>query len=252
MPSHASANASEIEAAPKWLRPVDPFVASRLLIRIDPRLGVDDDAAYRLQLDAEPITGVVTVFMTSNYDTVLAAEIIDDGEHELHMLVRAATGDEAAYLLSTDEEDAENADSEGDATEGKVEDGAPAQNQNDRPESAYCHITWRETPDAKEVTETAVILWSGEVLLNSGCGVSGPFYTHQTAAKAWAFSTALSKPRDDVFSGLVIRYLCAKSKAAGLLAGGDAEFRRLNRFWMSPVRAPSVLPFALPSVPKRG
>jgi hypothetical protein len=120
------------------------------------------------------------------------------------------------------------------------------------PQSASCHITWCETRDAKDVTEPVVILWSGEVLLNTGRGVSGPFYTHQTAAKAWASSTALSKPRGDVFGGQVIRYLCANSKAAGLLAGGDAEFRRLNSFWMSPMRAPSVLPFALPGVPHDG
>jgi len=36
MPSHPSANASEIEAAAQWLGPVDPFVASSLPIRIDP------------------------------------------------------------------------------------------------------------------------------------------------------------------------------------------------------------------------
>ena len=84
---------------PKWLRPVDPLAAASLPIRIDPRLGVDDDTAHRLQRDAEPPLTIVTVFVTSSYDNVLAAEVTDDAEHGLHVLVRAATGDEAAYLL---------------------------------------------------------------------------------------------------------------------------------------------------------
>ena len=42
--------------------------------------------------------------MTSNYDNVLAAEVTDDVEKGPHVLVRAATGDEAAYLLSPDDE----------------------------------------------------------------------------------------------------------------------------------------------------
>lgn len=116
----------------------------------------------------------------------------------LHIFVPAATGDEAAYLRSSDQEDAESANSEDDTPEGE-QDGARAQNQNewkgDRPESAYCPITWRETRDAEEVTQPALILWSSELLLNSGRGVTGPFFTHQTAAKAWSFSTALSTAR---------------------------------------------------------
>jgi len=89
----------ETDPQPKWLRPIDPLLAAGLPIRIDPRLGVDDDTAYRLQRDAEPLLTVVTVFVTSNYDNVLAAEVIDDPENGPHVLVRAATGDEAAYLL---------------------------------------------------------------------------------------------------------------------------------------------------------
>ena len=110
----------ETDPQPKWLRPIDPLVATGLPIRIDPRLWVDDDTAYRLQRDAEPLLTVVTVFVTSNYDNVLAAEVIDDPKNGPHVLVRAATGDEAAYLLSPDDE----------------QDG-------DCPESAGRDITWQ-------------------------------------------------------------------------------------------------------------
>ena len=214
---------TETDPQPKWLRPIDPLLAADLPIRIDPRLGVDDDTAYRLQRDAEPLLTVVTVFVTSNYDNVLTAEVTDDAEHGLHVLVRAATGDEAAYLLSPDDE----------------EDG-------DCPESAGRDITWQQAEDSEDVTERAVVLWSGEVLLKSGKGLAGPFYTHQSAAAAWAFSTALGMPRAEVFGAQLVRWLCAKSKAGLLLAGGDREFLRLNRFWMAPIRTDAVFPIALP------
>ena len=55
--------------------------------------------------DSEPLLTIVTVFVTSNYNNVLAAEVTDDAEHGLHVLVRAATGDEAAYLLCSDDEE---------------------------------------------------------------------------------------------------------------------------------------------------
>jgi len=209
---------------PKWLRPIDPLVAAGLPIRIDPRLGVDDDTVYRLQRDAEPLLTVVTVFVTSNYDNVLAAELTDNAEYGLHVLVRPATGDEAAYLLSPDDEQAGNC-----------------------PESAGRDVTWQRTEDSEDVTEPAVILWSGEVLLKSGKGLAGPFYTHQSAAAAWAFSTALGMSRAEVFAAQLVRWLCAKSKADLLLAGGDGEFGRLNRFWMAPIRTAAVFQIALPA-----
>jgi hypothetical protein len=51
-----------------------------LPIRIDPPLGVDDDTARRLQIDAEPVLTIVTVFVTSNYNNLLAAEVTDDAD----------------------------------------------------------------------------------------------------------------------------------------------------------------------------
>jgi hypothetical protein len=197
----------EADPQPKWLRPIDPLVAAGLPIRIDPRLGVDNETAYRLQCDAEPLVTTVTVFVMSNYDNVLAAEVTDDAEHGLHVLVRPATGDEAAYLFCSDDEQDE-----------------------DRPESAGRDITWQQTEDSEDVMEPAVVLWSGEALLKTGRGLAGPFYTHQSAAAAWAFSTALGMPRAEVFGAQLVRWLCSKSKADLLLAGGGPEFRRLNLF----------------------
>jgi len=214
---------TETDLQPKWLQLIDPLVAAGLTIRIDPRLVVDHDTAHRLQLDAEPLLAVVTVFVTSNYDNVLTAEVTDDAEHGRHVLVRAATGDEAAYLLCSDDE----------------EDG-------DCPGRAGRDITWQQAEDSEDTTEPAVVLWSGEVLLSIGGGSAGPFYAHQSAAAAWAFSTALGMRRAAVFGAQLVRWLCAKSKADLLLAGGDREFRRLNRFWMAPIRTAAVFPIAIP------
>ena len=213
----------ETDTEPKWLRPIDPLVAASLPIRVDPRLGVDDDLAHRLQRDAEPLLTIVTVFVTSNYDNVLAAEVANDAEHGLHVLVRAATGDEAAYLLhSGDEQD------------------------TDRPEGAGRDITWQQAEESEFLTEPAVVLWSGEVLLKAGKGLAGRFYTHQSAAAAWAFSTALGMASAEVFGAQLVRWLCAESKADLLLVSGDGEFRRLNRFLMAPIRTAAVFPIALP------
>jgi hypothetical protein len=208
---------------PKWLRPIDPLVAASLPIRIDPRLGADEDTADRLRRDSEPLLTIVTVFVTSNYNNVLAAEVTDDAEPGLHVLVRAATGDEAAYLLCSDDEE-----------------------HGDWPVSAGRDITWQQAEDSDDTTEPAVVLWSGEVLLDIGRGLAGPFYTHQSAAAAWAFSNALGTPRAEVFGAQLVRWLCAKSKADLLLAGGDGEFRRLNRFWMAPIRTAAVFQISLP------
>ena len=115
---------------PKWLWPIDPLVTASLPIRIDPRLGVDEDTARRLRCDAEPLLTMVTVFVTSSYDNVLAAEITDDLDHGLHVLVRAATGDEATYLLcSADEEDGGHR------------------------ETAGRDITWQQVPESEDLTE---------------------------------------------------------------------------------------------------
>jgi hypothetical protein len=53
-------------------------------------------------------------------------------------------------------------------------------------------------------------------------------------------------PRAEVFGAQLARWLCARSKADLLLAGGDREFRRLNRVWMAPIRTAAIFPIALP------
>ncbi len=97
------------------------------------------------------------------------------------------------------------------------------------------------------MTEKSVVLWSGEVLLNNGRGVSGPFYRDEMAARAWAFSTALSTPEVEVCAAQVVAYRCAESKVPTLLTDGDAEYRRFHRFVMPPVRSGMVHPVRLPT-----
>jgi len=77
--------------------------------------------------------------------------------------------------------------------------------------------------------------------------LAGRFYTHQSVAAAWAFSTALGMASAEVFGAQLVRWLCAESKADLLLAGLDGEFQRLNRFWIAPIRTAVIFPIALPS-----
>ena len=205
---------------PRWLRPINADVTDALGYRIDPALRVDQRIAALLEADAHGLIAEVTPFMTSNYDTVLAAEIVVRGIENPFFLVRAATGDEAAYLLDS-------------------EDG-------DEPPSADTTIVWRERRDSPERHEPAVLLWSGEVLLMTGRGLAGPFYTHRQVAKAWAFSTALGLPEAEVFGAQTVCYLCAASQAVALLIDGQTAFDRLNRCSVPAIRSASIVPFALP------
>ena len=97
----------EPSTEPKWLRSVDPSVASLLPVRIDPQLGVDELTAYYLEIEADPLAAMVTVFRTSNYPDALSAEIRGDGAEEPHVLIRAATPEEAAFLMQSDDGDVE-------------------------------------------------------------------------------------------------------------------------------------------------
>lgn len=206
---------------PKWLMPIDLRGVDSLEVKIDPALRANEEAAHLLEQDLGTLLMEVTAFITSNYDAPLAAEVIQQHEGKPYVLIRAATGDETLDLLSTD--------------------------GNAEPESARQTITWQEKQDSIPETEPAVLLWSGEMLLNSGQGEAGPFYTLRMAAHAWAFSTALKKSAADVCSAQVVTYLCAPSVTPRLLAGGEQEFRRLNRFWISPVRSGQVETVRLPA-----
>ena len=219
--SKVDPRSSDSAGPPRWLRPIAAEVTDALGCRVDPSLQVDQRTASLLKADAHGLMAEVTPFMTSNYDTVLAAEIMVRGREDPFVLIRAATGDEAAYLLSSDDDH--------------------------EPSVADAVITWREHRDSPERREPAVLLWSGEVLLMTGRGIAGPFYTHRQIAKAWAFSTALSRPEVEVFGAQIVCYVCAESGAAAMLMDGQIAVDRLNRSWVSPIRPASTVPFALPS-----
>ncbi len=99
---------------------------------------MDERTASLLEADARGPMAEVTPFTTSNYDAVLAAEIVIRGTEDSFVLVCAATGDEAAYLLSS--------------------------NDDDEPSSADTSITWRERRHSREHREPALPLRSGDIL----------------------------------------------------------------------------------------
>jgi len=153
----------------------------------------------------------------------------EGGEDDV--LVRAATGEEVTDALTTDLQ----------------EEGDDLDWPGDPPQRMPTMVTWQERADGDGDEDSAVRLWSGEVLLRSGQGVASPFYVHQMAAQAWAVSTALGLPEGEVFECQVVPYLCARRFAPALLRIGEAEYNRLRRFWEAPVRAveepsPVVLP----------
>jgi hypothetical protein len=138
------------------------------------------------------------------------------------VFVRAATGEEVTDALTTEmvEEQGDDLDWPGDRAR-RLEMG----------------LTWQERPDGGFEDDGAVQLWSGEVVLRSGQGVSGPFYVHQQAAEAWAFSTALGLPEGEVFECQVVPYRCARRFGPALLRDGEPEYERLRRFRKAPARA---------------
>ena len=184
-------------------------------MRFDPRLRIPKDVEYEIELAASPLGEGVTVFIASCHDMPLAAEV-----QRKDIWIRAVTGDEVADLLTT----------------GVVEPGDSLEWPGDPAAATSFAIEWCETADSEVMSEQSCGLWCGEVLLRSGDGVAGPFYAHEEAAQAWAFSTAIGMADGDVLDVQIVPYTCARSFGPGLLRGGDAEYRRLNRFWASPVR----------------
>src|SRR5208283_3332649 len=94
-------------------------------------------------------------------------------------------------------------------------------------------ITWQEHSGGEVCMEPGCRVWSGEVILQSGKGVAGPFYVHETEARASPFLTALALPRAGMFQAQVVPYTVARRFAPGLLRLGDPESRRRMRFWES-------------------
>lgn len=116
-------------------------------------------------------------------------------------------------------------------------------------EPAGQEIVWQESLDVAAVIEPGIRLWSGEVLFTTGRGVSGPFCVSEAAARAWAIAAAGNLAAADVFSAQIASVVVGESMAGELLSGGDAAYRRINRFEASPVRPDEVLPVALPGRP---
>lgn len=185
-----------------------------LIMLIDPRLQIPDkiEALIWDTVVLEP----PGTFMTSVFPEPLTVEIRGDD-----LWVRAATGDEVTEMLT-------NGGSEDDGLDWP---GDPA-------DVTGHEFTWRECVDSPVHLEPTYRVWSGEVLLESGGGVTSPFYVHEQAARAWAFSTAIGMRPAEVFEAQVVPYAVARSFAPGLLHGDDDEGHRLmRRFWVSPLRS---------------
>jgi hypothetical protein len=194
-------------------------------VRFDPRLKMSPETRYQLEI-AEFGPDLPTVLFTSAYSIPLTFEA-SDGD----VFVRAATGEEVTDALTTD----------------LVEEGDDLDCPGDPPEHSEIGLTWQERPDSDIGEDDAVLLWSGEVILRSGQGISGPFYVHQLAAEAWTFFTALGLPEGEVFECQLVPYRCARRFAPALLRDGEPEYERLRRFWEAPVRAiGEPLPVVLP------
>jgi hypothetical protein len=186
------------------------------MIRFEPRLHIDSEAAGQIESMLMPLFESPTVVGTNAYSFPLAAEITDDG-----VLVRAATGEEVTAFLTL-----------GIAAhrDDFVWPGDPAM-------PTGREIEWQERQDGEVHIERACHLWSNEVILKSGHSSSGPFYVHEEAARAWALATALSYPEENLFIMQVVPYACVRRFAPGLITSGEDEFKRLNRFWISPIRS---------------
>jgi len=193
---------------------------------VDPRLRMAEGVAALIRDAVGSMSGMPGPFITSVFTEPLTVEM-RDGD----LWVRAATGDEVTELLTSGGYEDDDLDWPGD------------------PADATGHvITWQEHSGGEVCMEPGCRVWSGEVILQSGKGVTGPFYVHEAAARAWAFSTALKLSRAEVFDAQVVPYTVARSAAPGLLRLGDPESRRLMRFWESPLRSWSVpYPVRLPA-----
>ncbi len=192
-------------------------------MHFDPRLRISEDAAYEIEV-AGFGAGDPPVTVSSAYHVPLACELRDDD-----LFVRAATGEEVTDMLTT----------------GYFEDGDILDWPGDTPTPLSQEVSWRERPLDELASDTAVRLLSGEVIFKSGQGVAGPFFVHEMAAAAWAFSTAIEHGEETVFECQVIPYACARQLAPRLLREGDAEARRLSRFDVSPLR-PRGPPISVP------
>ena len=154
-------------------------------MRIDPRLAIPKDVADQIAAFDVPDG---TAFLTDAYPFPLTAELLNGA-----LYLRAATGDEVTALLTTGLPPEEGIDWPGD----------PAL-------AAGREVEWQCNANDVPSFEDGCRLWAGEVLLSSGKGVAGPFYIHELAARAWAFSEALKRPESEVFEVQVVAYVGAR------------------------------------------
>ena len=196
------------------------------MVRFEPRLHIDTETGGQIESMLTPLSESPTVVVTDGYPFPLAAEIVTDG-----VWVRAATGEEmTAFLTAGDVPNPDDFDWPGDPA-------LPTGRE----------IEWQETQEGEVRIDRACQLWSGEVILKSGRGISSPFYVHEEAARSWVLATALTLPAGDVLELQVVSYACVRHFAPDLIKGGEVEFNRLNRFWISAVRSwGRVKQFALP------
>ena len=197
------------------------------MIYFDPRLHIDVVTAGEIENLLMPLFESPTVLLNDAFPFALAAELLNK-----QLRVRAATGEEVETFLTVG--DVPNPD-------GFSWPGDPAS-------PTGRELDWQETQNAIVETDRSCYLWSGEVILKSGRGASGPFYAHRAAARSWAFATALGMPEHDIQEFQVVPYACVRHFAPALIEGGEAEFGRLNKFWISPVRSwGQVEQFTLPA-----
>jgi hypothetical protein len=197
------------------------------MMRFEPRLNIDSETAGLIESTTLPLLESPTVIAADAYPFPLAAEIVGD-----EVRVRAATGEEMTAFL----------------TVGDVPNPDEFEWPGDPAVPAGREIEWQETQYSEVQLDRACQLWSGEVVLNSGIGTSGPFYVHEPAARSWAFSTALTVPDHAICEFQVVIFACVRRFAPDVIRAGDGEFRRLNKFWISPLRISGrVEEFSLPA-----
>jgi len=171
------------------------------MMRFEPRLHIDAETAGLIESTTMPLLESPTVIVTDAYPFPFAAEIVGDAVH-----VRAATGDELTAFLTVG--DAPNPDD----FEWPGDKALPARRE----------MEWQERQDSEVRVDLACHLWSGEVILKSGSGTYGPFFVHEPAARAWAFTTALNLSERDIFELQVVPYLCVRRFSPNLIKVGEA------------------------------
>ena len=181
---------------------------------IDPELRLPKDTADQISAAAVPANGA---FLTDAYPFPLTAELVN---RELRL--RAATGDEVTELLTT----------------GGFPPEPGAKWPGDPALALGREVEWQIDESDPPTREDSCRLWAGEVLLCSGQGLAGPFYIHEMAARAWAFSEALKQVREEVFEIQVVPYACARCFAPALLREGEVAYRGFcRRYAISPIQA---------------